>query len=121
MYYPNHLWNVETYERLKAEPISLKIIRARWTLLGHILRLKGSLPANRATTVYFQTRPTITEERKTTTRRGRVLATIPRLLSKDILRLSTSKEVRTTLIGVPDLASGTDLAVFRQKAQNREM
>ena len=121
VFYPNHLSNVDTYEQTKAEPISMKITRARWTLLGHISRREGSLPANRATTVYFQTRPTMTEERRTTTRRGRVLTTIPRLLSKDILRLSISKEVRTTLIGVADLASGTDLAVLRQKAQNREM
>jgi hypothetical protein len=63
----------------------------------------------------------MTEERRTTTRRGRALTTIPRLLSKDILRLSTSKEVRATLIGVADLASGSDLALLRQKAQNREM
>ena len=99
----------------------MKITMARWTLLGHISRRKGSLPANRATTVYFQTCSTITEERRIMTRRGRVLTTIPRLLSKDILRFSTSKEVRTTLIGVADLASGTDLALLRQKTQNREM
>ena len=99
----------------------MKITRARWTLLGHISRREGSLPANRATTVYFQTRPTMTEERRTTTRRGRALTTIPRLLSKDIQRLSISKKVRADIIGVADLASGTDLAVLRQKAQNREM
>ena len=50
-----------------------------------------------------------------------MITTITRLLCEDILKMSTSKDVRTTLIRVAYLASGTGLAVLRQKAHNRDI
>jgi hypothetical protein len=137
IYWPNKISNVEVYEQTSASPITISVIRARWSFLGHLLRLAKldeSIPAWSIMVQYFQRKPTQDEEARRQTRRaGRaVLTTVPRLIETDIMRLyKKRKGIRVTsklernrirgILGIAELTNGGHLLILRQKAQNREL
>jgi len=136
VYWPNKISNADVYERTNASPITVSVIRARWSFLGHLLRLSWqdtSIPAWSIMVQYFQRKPTQAEEARHQTRRGRVLTTVPRLLEMDILRLypknklgkrnmSTVQQDKVKgILGIAELTNGTQLGTLRLKAQNRDL
>ena len=82
---------------------------------------------------YFQRKPTQAEEARRPTRRGRVLATVLRLLEMDIMRLYPKNKLGKRnmsivqqnkvkgILGTAELTDGTQLLTLRQKAQNRDL
>ena len=60
-----------------------------------------------------------TDNAKKTTNRGKVLTTLPRLLQRDISEKLTPRE-RKDLFAIKGLNNWNDLAILRQKAQNRD-
>ena len=46
--YPGVIQNSELYRRCKTVPIAERVRKARWTLLGHILRMDDNCPASLA-------------------------------------------------------------------------
>ena len=123
VYWPNKISNAQVYELTSASPITSNVIRARWSFLGHLLRLAWedeSIPAWSIMVQYFQRKPTQYEEARKQTRRGRVLTTVPRLIELDILRLyKMRKEKRVTselernrikgILGIEKLTHGGEL------------
>ena len=51
--YPKTITNNNLYEMCKSKPLHLDIIKYRWRLFGHILRLDEDIPANRIMTIYY--------------------------------------------------------------------
>ena len=135
VYWPNTISNVDVYEQTSASPITVSVIRARWSFFGHLLRLAWndeSIPAWSIMVQYFQRKPTQAEEARRQTRRGRVLTTVPRLLEMDILRLypkQRGKRVTSVIqqnrvkgiLGIVELTNGGNLLTLRLKARNREL
>ena len=117
IYYPRHIGNRELYEQTKTEPISIEVLRLRWTALGHNLRLPKETPANRAMIQHFQRRTNNSEVIRKATRRGRLLTTIPRLLDKELKFLSD--QARIDHFNISALTTSHDLEILRLKAQNR--
>ncbi|XP_065071848.1 uncharacterized protein LOC135696396 [Rhopilema esculentum] len=52
--YPNKISNQNLYKRCEEEPISIDILKGRWLLFGHILRLSDDTPAVKAMRFYFE-------------------------------------------------------------------
>ena len=48
MTYPNVIRNVTLYKRCEVVPLSERVARARWRMLGHILRSDNNSPAQLA-------------------------------------------------------------------------
>ena len=44
IFYPEHITTEDLYKRTGARPLSIDITRARWSLIGHILRLAEKTP-----------------------------------------------------------------------------
>lgn len=78
--WPNRLPNVHLYEQCKASPVGLALIRARWRLLGHTLRLDNTTPAHSAMVEYFRVQGIQAY-------RGRPRITLPVALGKDLARV----------------------------------
>jgi len=117
IYYPRHIGNRELYAQTNTEPISVEVLRLRWTALGHNLRLPKETPANRAMQQHFQRRTNNSEPTRKATRRGRLLTTIPRLLDKELKALPDRN--RMEHFNVQTLTTVHDLEKLRLKAQNR--
>ena len=120
VFYPEHISNEETYQRTKTRPISIDVIELRWTLLGHTLRLPNDTPGNKVITQYFQRRVSGNEEKRKTTRRGRILTTLPRLLQRDLRERLTNHE-RMKYFNVDDLDNGRHLVILRMRAERRDL
>jgi len=111
VYYPERISVPETYRRAEAEPLSVRIVKSRWTMFGHILRQRGT-PANQAMSEYFRV-----AKSRIITRRIRALTTLPKILHSEILRLT--EEQRSEHLGVTGMSSQHDLNEIWRKAQNR--
>jgi len=118
VFYPEHISNVEVYERTKARPISIDVIERRWTLLGHTLRLPKETPGNRMITQYYQGKVAGTNKWRRPTRRARALTTPPRLLQRD-LKEKLDKRKRKMRFNVDDLDDGRQLETLRRTAKGR--
>jgi hypothetical protein len=135
IYWPNKINNAQVYELTSASPITISVIRARWSFLGHLLRLANldeSIPAWSIMVQYFQRKPTQYEEARRQTRRGRVLTIVPRLIELDMLRLYKMREDKRVtseiernrikgILGIEELINGSDFLLLRMKPQNREL
>jgi len=66
--YPDKISNKNLYETCNSKPISLDILKQRWQLFGHILRLKPNVPAYQAMVYYFEyvPKPNIRGGKRTT-------------------------------------------------------
>jgi hypothetical protein len=118
IYYPRHIGNRELYALLNTEPISVEVLRLRWTALGHNLSLPKETPANRAMTQHFQRRTNNSEPSRKATRRGRLLTTIPRLLDKELKTLLDRN--RMEHFNVQRLTTVHDLEKLRFLPQKHE-
>ena len=101
-----------------ARPISIDVVEQRWTLLGHTLRLPIETPGSRVMMQHFESRAMCANERRESTRRGRVLTTLPRLLQRDLREKLTAHE-RRVHFNVDDLENGRQLDILRMKAITR--
>jgi hypothetical protein len=119
IFYPAHISNERLYEETSTRPISVEIAKARWTLMGHILRrAKDEIPAYQAMEAHFRRRESQTDTPRNKTRRGRLLTTIPRLIQLDIQKLK-NKTQRLNLFGTSELDCGTHLLLLKAKSENR--
>ena len=118
IYYPERISNQELYQQTESKPISVGITELRWTMLGHTLRLSEETPGIKAIKQYYRRKVEQSDTPRKSTRRGRVLTTIPRLLQLDVKKLGkrTSKEH----FAINELSTGTDLVLLRLKADNRD-
>jgi len=110
-----HRWdqkmpNCELHQVAGVDPVGVVVVRARWTLLGHLARRanggSGS-PANQAMQV---------------SHRGRLLTTVPRLLHRDVVATAARLgEARARgLMGVTELSCGSHMLTLRQRADSRD-
>ena len=113
IYYPERISNQELYQQTESKPISVGITELRWTMLGHTLRLPEETPGNMAIKQHYRRKVEQTDIPRKSTRRGRVLTTIPRLLQLDIKKLAKRASM-------DELSTGTHLAILRKKAENRD-
>ena len=88
-------------------------------MLGHTLRLPEDTPGNKAIKQYYQRKVEQTDVPRKSTNRGRVLTTLPRLLQLDLTRKLSARE-RNENFAITGLKNGTDLAILRRKAENRD-
>merc|ERR1711880_26142 len=75
-------------------------------------------PGNKVITQYYQHRIAGTNEWRQSTRRGRVLKTLPRLLQRDLKEKLTAHE-RKVHFNVDDLENGRQLEILRMTARSR--
>ena len=100
--WPQKISNVALYQRCSVAPLSRGVKRARWRLLGHILRLPDECPARMAMEYYFK-------DKDAKKWRGRPRTTIQLVLSAD-LKMS----------GNGQLDNLHDLQRLHQIAQDRD-
>ena len=77
--YPHKISNINLYKHCNEYPISLFVLRSRWKLFGHILKLDPTCPANKAMKYYL-------EQSNANGFRGRQRMTIARTINRDIER-----------------------------------
>ena len=105
--YPNKISNQNLYKRCEERPISIDILKGRWRLFGHILRLSDETPAVKAMKFYF--------EGSGKRFRGRPRETLVTTLNKDITRARSMERS----FPIPTIKSKEDFQQIRLKAQDR--
>ncbi|GFR62908.1 hypothetical protein ElyMa_001882000 [Elysia marginata] len=96
--------NNALYQKTGETPISLTILKARWRLFGHIIRLAINTPPNVAMTKYFKT--------EGSKQRGRPKTSIVTTLRRD-LKSHNSDHWPTRLHSIKDLDHLRDIAQNR--------
>ena len=89
IFWPHRIRNRNLYKKTGTKPLSVEITQARWSYLGHVLRMDAGAPARQAMAYYFEdeTAPKI---------KGRKRTTIVDTINNDIIRAKTfyiSKQV----------------------------
>ncbi len=102
IFYPQRIKIERLYEHCRTTPWSYIIVRQRWTLTGHVLRLPAHSPAISSMSLYFK--------EPYSKKRGGQVNTIAQALHKD-LHLSVAT--------VSSLSAYRDFAALRQLAQDR--
>ena len=77
--YPDKMKNKDVYRITEEKPLTLQILRSRWKLFGHILRLDDRTPAKISMKHYYS--PSTSPKFK-----GRPRQTLPKTLSDDLVR-----------------------------------
>ena len=80
VFFPHKIRNEEFYKVTKTRPLTIDITRARWKMLGHVLRLNENTPARKAMKWFFLIPEGVRRFR------GRKRATIVTTLNRDIER-----------------------------------
>ena len=106
--YPHIISNKNLYKRCKESPLSTFILKSRWKLFGHILRLNKECPANKAMIFYFEN---INAKRFS----GNPRITIVKTLNNDIKR---TKEKEPSF-PIRKLTTSEDLDYIRQLANDK--
>lgn len=106
--YPNKISNQNLYKRCEERPISIDILKGRWRLFGHILRLSEETPAVKAMKFYF--------ERSEKGFRGRPRESIVTTLNKDITRARSMKRD----FPIRALKKKEDFEHIKSQAQDRK-
>jgi len=88
--YPNTITNQKLYDRTESVPLGLTIMKARWRLFGHSLRLPSESPAALAMAAFF------TDADKSSWR-GRPRLTLPVILHQDLQSVRMSLRKRQDL------------------------
>ena len=117
--YPTKIKNEKLYDTCKSEPLSTTILKARWTLFGHILRRDSNIPANKAMKFYFSDlgRPNF---------KGKPRTTLPIKLAEDLDNLHNSLQAphitdhNYTSRHTPKLRNKVDLEKLTTIAQDRK-
>ncbi len=102
VFHPNRISNVKLYERCQTEPWSIRIVRSRWQLFGHVLRQADDTPGRCVMDFYFS--------QQTACSAGGRANTIVQALNKD---------VRAALPDGAQLATADDLRAFQTYAAER--
>eukprot|EP00117_Sycon_ciliatum_P021388 scpid32601/ scgid1959/ Probable RNA-directed DNA polymerase from transposon BS; Reverse transcriptase len=89
--YPQVIKNSELYKRTNSQPLGETIVRARWRLFGHVLRLNDDVPARVMMAAYFE------NPSSAATWRGRPRTTLPLSLHQDLQRIGGSLKKREEL------------------------
>ncbi|RLN98609.1 hypothetical protein BBJ28_00008320 [Nothophytophthora sp. Chile5] len=100
--YPRRIPNAELYEACEERPLRHRIVKARWGLLGHILRRPWDIPAFIQMKKYFA--PSSSGKW-----RGRPRTTLPGVLDKDFIASGCGHRLR----------SDTDLEALRLAQDKR--
>lgn len=108
IHYPHKITSKHLYKVTQTYPISPDIVKARWKMFGHTLRMHPDSPARKAMKFYFEERT----ERKF---RGRKRSTIVSTLNRDI----TNTKKKYPAFDIPLLTSLLDLHNVRVKAKNK--
>ena len=111
-----HTWrhrvtNNSLYEMSNSKTLSADIKKARWKMLGHVLRLSENTPAQRSMKCYFENY----ENKKRF--RGRPRTTLPVVIEQD---LKAANKVNPCILNISILNSINDLRELQQLAQDRE-
>lgn len=114
--FPARMSNEDTHRISEEPPISIQIVEARWTNLGHILRRHGDRPANKSMRKFFVKKEHQDQDARTASNRSRLLTTIPRIL-QNLSKLSEAE--RRDAFAIIKLTTSSDLATLQNKAQNR--
>ena len=109
VFYPGVISNKELYRRCEAHPITVRVQKARWTLLGHILRMDDNCPA------YLSLRFAV---EKSNSLRGRIGR--PRTNLLDTIKSDLSNH-DLTLDSIDDLMVLKNIALDRVKWRNMIM
>ena len=109
--YPTTMRNEAVYRLSKTKPLSVGIMKSRWKMFGHVLRMKARTPARLAMNFYFQD----TGHKKF---RGRPRTTIVTTINRDIKR--TQQQYPQTF-DIKPIQSAMDLRNVRVKALNRKL
>ena len=99
IYYPGVISNRELYRRCETFPITERVRKARWALLGHILRMDDSCPASLAL------RYAVTSSDLFRGRRGRPRTNLFSILQVDLKVFSLSLNNVDDLLELKQLAS----------------
>ena len=87
MHYPHKISNAQLYKRTNSEPIRYTLVKRRWSLLGHILRLPPGVPANVTMKEYYIL---YNNKRKHKRFRGPRRTSLPTVLKADLEKLNDS-------------------------------
>ena len=79
--FPHVISNSDLYQRTNEIPLTLAILKNKWKLFGHILRLHPQTPAQQSMRHYFS-------PHQNSSFRGRQRITLPITLDKDLVRAS---------------------------------
>ena len=114
--WPHRISNANVYKTTRSHPISIDILKARWRLFGHVLRMGNETPAVKAMHYFFST---IKAARKF---RGRPRTTIHTTLSKDVKDLLATNSDFINTLNIPKTFSKiSDLERFQSIAQDRKI
>ena len=108
--HPNRIRTKHLYKTTKAHTISADIVKQRWKLFGHTLRMDKETPARKAMKFFFEKR----SEKKF---RGRKRTTIVTTLNRDI----KNTKLKHPQFDLPTLHTELDLHNIRVKATNRAL
>ena len=102
--YPVKMRSKTVYKTTKEEILSIDILRCRWSLFGHVLRMHEQTPAHKSMLHYFS-------ESKAPKFRGRPRTNMPRKLDQDLDNFSS---------GTWQLKTLADLQRLKEVAQDRK-
>ena len=111
MIYPNTIKNKDLYERTNQQPISLTILKNRWKLFRHTLRLNSEIPARKSILYYFtdSSKPKFS---------GRQRITLPIRTHNDICKAVTVNTLSNSH-GITTCNSLSDLMLLINLADDR--
>ena len=110
----------QIYTETNSKPISMDLVRLRWTFLGHILRRADMyLPAYQAMKQYFKlTLPNAAKKRKT--RRGRNTTSTMTMIHNDLRSVEEIWKEKLNLRGIRNKREFNRLTTFAQNDGGRE-
>ncbi len=108
--YPNKIRSKHLYKTTKTHTISADIVKQRWKLFGHTLRMDKDTPARKAMKFFSEK----TDAKKF---RGRKRTTIVTTLNRDI----QNTKLKYPHFDLPTLRTELDLHNIRVKATNRNL
>jgi len=109
----HHITNMQLYQITNSHPISIDIVRARWSLFGHICRLDQATPARIAMERYF-----IFQSPDIHAKAGRMkpATSLPKILNQDLKKAQVYlRNQNIKLVTMKDLHDVIELAQDRIK------
>ena len=112
--WPHRISNKKLYKATNTKPISLKVVKARWRMFGHALRLHNQTPAAKAMRFFFK-------ETGAKKFRGRPRTTIYTTLNKDIETLQATNDELLNKLNFPkNLNTIQELNILQSIAEDRK-
>ena len=92
--YPDIISNEQLYKRTESRPLSGEMFKARWGLLGHILRMHNNIPATQAMLYYFQ-------KHAEKGYKGKPRTTLATKIGHDLKKISEASSKKSTIASLP--------------------